>query len=433
MATSIIKSDVGLKAALKAISTGKADAGRISDGGGLYLLPLVKGGAHCWRLDYTIEGRRKTISLGTYPDTGLALARQKAADARALVAAGTDPSAARQAVKTAREQQRQQDEEARRLEAAGLPPPGSLQAVAADWLAHRAGKKWAPVTLTKIDRSLELHVYPTLGRSPIADVTAADIRACVQGIEAAGASETAGRVFQRLRALYRHALSHDLVQADPTYSLKPSEIFRGHKARHRPAMTIQEAPAFLRKLQDYGGELTVRCALLLLVLTAVRPGELRGARWEEIDTQAALWRIPAPRMKMKAEHLVPLSKQALAVLDEIRPLTGYVGLIFPSPYYPGKPISENTLNSALARMGYKGAATAHGMRTLFSTAANEAGHRSDAIERQLSHEERDDVRAAYNRAAYMPERRQLMDWWGDRIDALRRGGQVLRFCGRGTT
>jgi integrase len=163
------------------------------------------------------------------------------------------------------------------------------------------------------------------------------------------------------------------------------------------------------------------------MLTAVRPGELRGARWEEIDTDRALWRVPAERMKMKTEHTVPLSEQALAVLDIMRPITGESDLVLPSPFYPGKPLSDGTLNSALARMGYKGIATAHGFRTLFSTCANEAGWNRDHIEKQLAHEDRDDVRSAYNRAQWLDERAKMMQWWADRIDTLRKGADVVPF------
>lgn len=425
MARELIGSDTALRALLKAITAGREPARRIPDGGGLYLLPLVKGGAHAWRLDYTIGGKRKTLSLGTYPDTGLALARRKAADLRRLVAAGTDPSEAR---RSDREQQRQRVTAAREAEqrqAAGLPAAGTLHAVALEWLAHRADA-WADKTREAAQAAFRTHVFPALGDRPVGEVTPGDIRACVLAIESTGASETAGRVFQRLRALYRYAVAHELASSDPTYSLKLGELLRPRRVQHRPSIGLDQAPDLLQRLARYDGEPAVRLGMLLLILTAVRPGELRGARWAEIDTDAGLWRIPAERMKMGTEHLVPLSAQALAVLEELRPLTGTGPLIFPSPYYPEKPISENTLNSALARMGFKGIATAHGMRSLFSTQANEAGHRADVIERQLAHEERDEVRAAYNRAGYLAERRVLMAWWGDRVDALRKGGaQVI--------
>ncbi|WP_246294776.1 tyrosine-type recombinase/integrase [Piscinibacter koreensis] len=178
-------------------------------------------------------------------------------------------------------------------------------------------------------------------------------------------------------------------------------------------------PAFLHELDRYQGDPSTKAALELLILTAVRPGELRGARWREVDLARALWRIPAERMKMAAEHLVPLSMQALAVLARVKRVEGADDLVFPSPFYPGKPLSDGTLNSALVRLGYKGRMTAHGFRTLFSTCANEAGWNSDVIEKQLSHEERDDVRGAYNRAQWVAERVKLMQWWANRLDEFR--------------
>jgi integrase len=183
----------------------------------------------------------------------------------------------------------------------------------------------------------------------------------------------------------------------------------------------------LHLLSEYQGDPATKAALQLLVLTSVRPGELRGARWEEVEQDRALWRIPAERMKMKTEHTVPLSTQALTLLAALKPSDDAKGLIFPSPFYPGKPISEGTLNSALARMGYKGIATAHGFRTLFSTCANEAGWNTDVIEKQLAHEDRDEVRAAYNRASWLPQRTELMQWWGDHLDVMAKGGKVIPF------
>jgi integrase len=181
-------------------------------------------------------------------------------------------------------------------------------------------------------------------------------------------------------------------------------------------------PAFLKKLSAYGGDHpTTHAALTLLMLTATRPGELRGAMWGEIDEAGRMWRIPASRMKMKTEHVVPLSTQSLAVLENMRKLSAAGSYVFPSPFYPSKPLSDGTLNSALARLGYKGIATAHGFRTLFSTCANEAGWNSDIIEKQLAHEERNEVRGAYNRAQWVAERVELLQWWADRLDELRRG------------
>lgn len=382
---------------------------RLFDGGGLYL-EVTPSGGKWWRLKYRIGGKEKLLSMGTYPDTGIKEARQRRDEARKLIADGADPSLARRAEKAAKQAEALQ----------------TLEAVARAWLAHRAGA-WVERTRTVILASLENDVFPKLGARPIGEIQPGDIRTLVQAIEKRGAGETAGRVFQRLRAIFRYAVAHELVATDPTYPLKPAEIFKPRKVTHRAALAERDVPAYLQRLAAYEGDPTTAAALTLLMLTAVRPGELRGARWDEIDLEAAMWRVPAARMKMKTEHIVPLSKQARAALKALQPLTRRGALVFPSPFYPGKPLSDGTLNSALARMGYKGIATAHGFRTLFSTCANEAGFNRDHIEKQLAHEDRDEVRDAYNRAQWIKERTKLMQWWADRIDQLRKGAEVLPF------
>ena len=382
---------------------------RLFDGGGMYLEVAPTGGK-LWRLKFRFDGKEKLLSLGTYPDTGLKEARKRREEARQLLAEGTDPSAQRKALRQARK----------------LATMNTVESLARSWLDHRADA-WVERTRTIILASLENDVFPAIGDRPIADVQPADIRNLVQAIEARGAGETAGRVFQRLRSIFRFAIAHDVIGTDPTYPLKPAEIFKPRKVEHRAALSERDVPTFLHRLSGYEGDPTTAAALTLLMLTAVRPGELRGARWDEIDTERALWRIPAERMKMKAEHTVPLSTQALGVLEAMRPISGRGALVLPSPFYPGKPLSDGTLNSALARMGYKGIATAHGFRTLFSTCANEAGWNRDYIEKQLAHEDRDDVRGAYNRAQWLVDRAKMMQWWADRIDVLRKGADVIPF------
>ncbi|MBA3625964.1 MAG: integrase arm-type DNA-binding domain-containing protein, partial [Methylibium sp.] len=344
---------------------------RLFDGGGLYL-EVAPSGGKWWRLRYRFDGKEKRLSVGTYPDTSLKEARKRGEKARQLLAEGTDPSAQRKADRTARQ----------------VATMNTFEVLARAWLDHRADA-WVERTRTIILASLQNDVFPTFGARPIADIQPADIRRLVQGIEARGTGETAGRVFQRLRSIFRFAIAHEVVATDPTYPLKPAEIFKPRKVAHRAALSERDVPTFLHRLAAYEGDPTTVAALTLLMLTAVRPGELRGARWDEIDVERALWRVPAARMKMKTEHTVPLSTQAFAALDALRPLTGRGALVLPSPFYPGKPLSDGTLNSALARMGYKGLATAHGFRTLFSTCANEAGWNRDHIEKQLAHEDRD--------------------------------------------
>ena len=235
---------------------------------------------------------------------------------------------------------------------------------------------------------------------------------------------TAMRVLQRVKAIYRYAATHQHIDRNPMVDLVPSEILKPRRVQHRAALGPADLREFLAKLDVYQGDPHTVYALRLLMLTAARPGEVRSARWDEFELEAKLWRIPPERMKMRTEHVVPLSIQAVAVLEAMKPLSGHRELVFPSPFYPSKPLSENTFNSAMARMGYKYLATAHGFRSLFSTVANEAGWNADAIERQLAHAERNQVRAAYDRGARLQERVKLMDWWANYLDS-RRVGKVI--------
>jgi integrase len=378
---------------------------RLYDSLGLYL-ELSPAGGRWWRFKYRVRVgdalKEKRLSFGTYPEVGLKLARERRDEARRLVSAGKDPGAERKRTK------------ADQATAAVF----TVRAAVATWLEHQA-PRWTAGTKDAIEGSFNLHVFPQLGDVPAGEIKAADIRAIVKTVDAAGRGDTAARLFQRLRSVFRYAVGEEKILTDPTYALKPADFLQPRKVRHRAALPLREMPAFLERLDSYAGGDITRLALQLLVLTAVRPAELRGGEWAEIDWDHSVWRIPAERMKMATPHLVPLAKQAVAVLRRLQDLTGAGALMFPSPFYPGKPLSDGTLNSALARMGYKGMATAHGFRTTFSTAANEAGYRADVIERQLSHEERDAVRAAYNHAQYLGERVELMQWWADRLDQLR--------------
>jgi integrase len=224
-------------------------------------------------------------------------------------------------------------------------------------------------------------------------------------------------------------VTHERIESNPMLDLVPAEILKPRQVNHRPALADRDLPDFLAKLDAYEGDAHTVQALRLLMLTATRPGEVRGARWAEFDLDAALWTIPAERMKMRSEHRVPLSRQALEVLRNMQALSGDRELVFPSPYYPAKSLSENTFNSAMARMGYKGSATAHGFRALFSTVANECGWNADVIERQLAHVERNKVRAAYHRATYLQDREELMQWWADYLDG-RKAGNVVKMPSR---
>lgn len=390
-------------AKLRTLST----PGKHFDGGGLYLEVTAAGGRY-WRLKYRHGGKEKRLAFGVYPEVSLKAARDRRAEARALIEAGADPMAVKRAAAVLA------DKEA----------AATFEAVAREWLGHQSAK-WAPGTLVSIRVSLEAAVFPVIGARPMAQLKPRDVVAIVKGIEARGAGETAGRVLQRIRAVFRYAVVHERIDSNPMLDLQPAELLKPRQVKHRAAMPDNELPGYLVAFDAFEGDPTTKAALRLLMLTAVRPGELRGARWSEIDTDAAEWCIPAERMKMKAPHVVPLSRQALETIEGMRALSGERELVFPSPYYPGQALSENTLNSALARMGFKGIHTAHGFRALFSTVANECGHNPDAIERQLAHVERNAVRAAYHRATYMQDRAELMQWWADYIDG-RKGGKVVK-------
>jgi integrase len=384
-----------------------SEPGKHFDGAGLYL-ELTKAGGRYWRMKYRHGGKEKRLAFGVYPAVGLKDARDLAAEARKVMQAGDDPGELRKAEKTK----------------AAHEAVNTLEAVARDWMKHQA-TRWEPVTLGRIRASFEADIFPTLGARPLAGIKPGEVMAAIKKIEARGAGELSARVLQRVKAVYRWAVTHERIESNPMLDLVPSEILKPRAVQHRAAMADRELPDYLRKLDGYEGDMQTVQALRLLMLTATRPGEIRGARWPEFDLEAALWTIPAERMKMRHEHRVPLSVQAVEVLRTMQPLSNEGGLVFPSPSYRSKPLSENTLNSALARMGYKGSATAHGFRALFSTVANECGWNPDVIERQLAHKERNKVRAAYHRSTYLEDRIKLMQWWADYLDG-RKAGNVVK-------
>lgn len=381
--------------------------GKYFDGGGLYL-ELTKAGGRYWRLKYRYGGKEKRLAFGVYPAVSLKDARDRAADAFKQIQAGDDPGELRKAAKVKATQE----------------TVNTLEAVAADWMKHQAAR-WEPVTLSRIRASLATDIFTVLGSRPLASIKPGEIMAAVKKIESRGASDQAGRVLQRVKAIYRWAVTHERIESNPMLDLVLSEILKPRQVQHRAALPERELPQFLAKLAAYEGDAHTVQALRLLMLTATRPGEVRGARWTEFDLEAALWIIPAERMKMRHEHQVPLARQALEVLRTMQTLSGECELVFPSPVYPSRPLSENTLNSAMARMGYKYRATAHGFRALFSTVANENAWNPDVIERQLAHQERNKVRAAYHRSTYTADRAKLMQWWGDYLDSRKAGNVVM--------
>ena len=378
-------------------------AGKYPDGAGLYFDYTAAAGRY-WRYRYRFDDKQKMLALGVYPETTLKQAREHHSAALALLSAGTDPSAQRKADKAQQ----------------ALETERTLRTVCELWLGNKAAR-WTPDTRAAIEAGFKNNIYPALGHKPIAYIKPSELRQAIQVIEKRGAGELAARVLQRIKAVYSYAISHDLIESNPMIDLKGADILPARREKHRAALPAKDLPAFMAQLAAYEGDPATANALRLLMLTATRPSETRCATWAEFDLDAKLWTIPAERMKMRVAHTVPLSLQALAVLDTMRPLCGSSGLVFASPYYPSKPLSENTFNSAIARMGYKNEATAHGFRALFSTVANEAGWAGDVIERQLAHIEGNKVRAAYHRSTYMRDRTRLMNWWAEYLDAAARG------------
>lgn len=383
------------------------DPGKHFDGAGLYL-ELTPAGGRYWRMKYRHGGKEKRLAFGVYPAVSLKDARDRAASARKVLQAGDDPGELRKAEKAK----------------AVHESVNTLEAVARDWMKHQAAR-WEAETMGRIRASLEADIFPTLGGRSMAGIKPSEVMAAIKKIEARGAGDQAGRVLQRVKSVYRWAVTHERIESNPMLDLVTSEILKPREVQHRAALPDRELPEFLGKLAAYDGDPHTVQALRLVMLTAARPGEVRGARWAEFNLDAALWTIPPERMKMRTEHRVPLSRQALEVLHTMQPLSGDRELVFPSPVYPSKPLSENTFNSALARMGYKNTATAHGFRALFSTVANECGWNPDVIERQLAHKEQNEIRAAYHRSTYMQDRERLMQWWADYLDG-RKAGNVVK-------
>jgi len=415
MAKELIKSDATIRAAKP-----QAAPYRLSDGSGLYLL-VRPDGKKWWRLDYTHEGKRKTLSLGTYPDTGLALARTKAAKERELVAADIDPSDARKA-KKARHAENQEIE--RRL-AEGIPLADSFEAVAREWF-EKYSTQWAPNHANKIIRRLERDIFPWIGARPISDIKAPELLAVLRRIEERGAIETSHRALQNSGQVFRYAIASGRAERDISADLRGA--LTPWKPQHYPAITEpKEIAPLLRAIGGFTGTFSVKCALNLAPMLLVRPGELRQAEWAEFDLEAAIWNIPAEKMKMRQAHLVPLPAQAVAILRELQPLTGHGRFVFPGVRDHAHPMSENTVNMALRRMGYpKEVMTGHGFRAMARTVLDEVlGYRPDWIEHQLAHAVRDPNGRAYNRTAHLPQRRQMMQAWADYLDRLRNGAEGI--------
>lgn len=372
----------------------------LRDGGGLYLL-IGEAGRHGWRLDYRIAGVRRTISLGVYPDVTLATARERREDARRLVAAGIDPSVQRQAAKAAAQES----------------AANSFELVAREWLTRQ---KWVDSYQVKVKAWLEKDVFPYIGKRAVSDIAAPEFLKIARRIEERGAIESAHRIMQNCGQVMRYAIATGRANHNPVSDLRGA--LTAPTSRHHAAIIDPtDLGGLLRAIDGYNGDPTTRAALKLAPLVFVRPGELRNAEWTEIDLQRGEWNIPAEKMKMRQPHLVPLSDQAVAILQELQPLTGRGQYVFPGGRSPRRPMSNNALTAALRRMGYDGdTMTPHGFRATARTLLDEGlGFRPDYIEHQLAHAVRDPNGRAYNRTAHLPERRKMMQAWADYLDKIR--------------
>ncbi len=378
---------------------------KLFDGGGLFLL-VKPNGARLWRMKYRVDGREKLISFGQYPDVPLKSARERRDEARRQLAAGVDPSAKRQAERAAH--------------------ADTFEAIAREYLELKAKSLSARTYAKKLGR-FEAFAFPYIGKLPIKAITAVQLLTALRRVEERGKHETAHRVRAECGEVFRYAVATGRAERDPTTDLRGAlapVVVRNHPAITEPLKIGQ----LLRAIDGYEGQPATECAFKLLPLVFVRPSELRCAEWAEIDLESAEWRIPGSRMKMREQHIVPLSRQAVALLRELQPITGAGRYLFPSLRTTERPISNNTLNAALRRLGYSGdEMVSHGFRSMASTCLNEQGWHPDLIELQLAHAERNKVRAAYNRATRLAERRKMMQAWADYLDGLRAGAEILPF------
>lgn len=388
----------------------KGAGNKLSDGGGLFL--HLKETGKYWRMNYRFLGIQKTLALGIYPRVTLAEARDKRDEAKRLIDAGKDPATQKKLAKL--ELQTNHD--------------NSFESIGREWHSQKV-HTWKPEHAANILKRLEGTVFKKIGYRPIKEVTTPELLSALRMLEAEGKRDLAHRQLQHCSQIFRYAIATGRADFDITTNLKGA--LQPVKSKGLAYLPESELPAFLRKLEiydsEYRGALLTKLAFKLMVLTFVRSGEIRGAKWDEINWEKAQWKIPADRMKMKDPHIVPLAKQSVEILKQIRLISGHSlsGYIFPSQNDPRKTMSENTFLRVIDVMGYKGQTTGHGFRSTASTILNENGFRRDVIERQLAHAERDTVRAAYNHAEYLPERAKMMQWWADYVSEATKGGKVL--------
>lgn len=378
---------------------------RLSDTLGLSL-EITPTSSKLWRFRYRFAGKPKMISLGAYPAVTLAKARELRDVARSHVAAGVDPSHHKQAEKRARESEAY-----------------TFARLANEWYDYST-PRWAEATAYKARLYLDNDIIPMIGKRPSSEISRLEVVELVRKVEARGTLNAAGKIRQWLNQIFRFGLAKGVVTTNPATDL---DVVAAHapRAKHHPHVPLAELPALLDLLSSASCDPSTKIAIRLLVLTGVRPGELRQAPWSEFDLEAGTWTIPAARMKARRPHIVPLPTQAVGLLRNLQEITGRYELAFAGKANPGRPLSENTVNKALRNLGYEGRQTGHGFRHLLSTELNNRGYNRDWIERQLAHGDENEIRDTYNHAHYLEQRRQMMQSWADEIDALCSGGNVV--------
>lgn len=378
---------------------------KLADGGGLYLLVNTNGSRY-WRLKYRIAGKEKLLAMGVYPDVSLADARSARDKAKKALAAGGDPS------------ENKKDEK----ESLKTQIKNTFKEIALEWIASKE-KKWSAGYASENVVLLTNNVFPKLGERPIAEIKPLELLEILKRIENRGATEQARKVRMRCSEVFRYAI----VTGRASYNPAPDLIsaMQGHESKHHPFLIAKELPDFFTALSEYSGSALVVLAARLLILTGLRNVELRGASWQEIDTENALWEIPLERMKMRRTHLVPLSRQALSLIEQIREITGNYPMMFPGRNDSRKTMSEASINQVFKRIGYTGKVTCHGFRHTMSTILHEQGYNTAWIETQLAHVDKNSIRGTYNHAQYLDGRREMLQWYADYMEALENGGNVV--------
>lgn len=377
---------------------------KMADGGGLYLLVKTNGSRY-WRLKYRIDGKEKLLALGVYPDVSLADARAKRDEARKGIAGGIDPLEVKKEQKVEREAQ----------------VKNTFQEIALEWHSMKV-KKWSAGYASDILEAFNKDVFPFIGQRPVADIKPLELLNVLKKMEDRGATEKAKKVRQRCGEVFRYAIVTGRAEYNPAPDL--TSAMQGHESTHYPFLTTEELPAFFKALAGYSGSELMVLAARLLIITGLRTGELRGALWSEIDTKKALWEISAERMKMRRPHIIPLSTQALAIIEQIRAMTGQFPLLFPGRNDPSKTMSEASINQVFKRIGYTGRVTGHGFRHTMSTVLHEQGYNTAWIETQLAHVDKNAIRGTYNHAQYLDGRREMLQWYADYMDSLEKGFNV---------